>query len=257
MGRLLKILGIVFLVVIVLFAGLLFWAQTSGAALQEEFFQAVGSGKSDQVLALCDPALREQIDEPVLVAWIAAVNDRLGPYQGLRKTDFDTSSKLVDGATLTESKGTVDFQKGSARSELFFRDGLLVKFSVESDQLRDKWFQGPASNDLYRERGKQFLTHLAAGEADKARAMMHEALQEAMPLDKLQASLAALREKTGALKSIAWVKDEFEDKDGQRLKVFYRAEFEKRPMAGDVQFRFVGLKGHILAFDLAEPDKAK
>ena len=253
MGRLLKVLGLVFLVLVVLFAGLLFWAQRSGSELQGKFFSAIASGKSEQALALMDPALGNEIDEPVLAAWMAAVNAKLGPCQGLRKSDFHTSSELKDGATLTRSKGTVDFQKGAAQSELVFRDGLLVKFSVESEHLGDKWFQGPASNELYHERGKQLLTLLALGDAAKAHAMMHEALKEAMPLEKLQKLLAALREKTGALRSITWQKDEFENKDGQRLKVFYRAEFEKKPMAGLVQFRFVGLKGHILAFDLSEP----
>lgn len=256
MGRFLKILGLVFLVLVVLIAGLLFWAQRSGAELQDKFFRAIASGKSEQALALMDPALREKIDEPVLAAWMAAINAKLGPCQGLRKTDFQTSSEIKDGATLTRSKGTVDFQKGAARSELVLRNGLLVQFSVESERLGDKWFQGPATNELYHERGKQLLTLLASGDAAKARAMMHEALQEAMPLEKLQGLLAALREKTGALRSITWQKDEFEDKDGQRLKVLYGAEFEKKPMAGMVQFRFVGLQGHILAFDLSEPGKA-
>lgn len=255
MGRLLKVLGAVFLVLLLLFAVLLFWAQRAGSGLQQQFFSAVGSGKTDEVLTLMHPALRAEIDEPVLAAWITAVNARLGPCKGLRKTDFNTSSNRVDGATITESKGTVDFERGTSRSELVFRDGQLVKFLIESDQLGDKWFQGPANTRFYQERGKQLLTHLASGDPAQAHAMMHEALQKAVPLEKLKQNVASLRDKAGALQSVAFEREEFDDKDGQRLKVFYKVQCQKKPLAGMVQFRFIGLKGHVLAFDLAEPDQ--
>jgi hypothetical protein len=255
MGKLLKALGVVFLVLVVLFAGLLFWGARKGAELQGKFFAAVGSGKTDQVLKLMDPVLVADIDEPVLAAWMTAFNAKLGPFQALRKTDLSTSARLVDGDTVTESKGVVDFQSGSAKSELVFRNGLLLKFHIQSEQLGNKWFQGPADKTLYRERGKQLLTHLAKGESEQAFAMMHEDLRQAMPLDKLQKSGAAMREETGPLKSIAWEKDEWDGKDGPRLDVHYRAEFEKKSMAGLVRFHFQGLKAHILKFSLSDADR--
>lgn len=255
MGKLLKIMGVVFLVLVVLFVGLLFWAARTGGELQEKFFTAVGSGKTDKVLKLMDPALVAEIDEPVLAAWIAAIQTKLGPYQGMRKTDFDTSSRLIDGVTFTQSKGMVDFQLGSAKSELVFRNGMLVKFNIDSEQLGDNWFHGPADKKFYHERGQRLLTHMAQGQPDQAFGMMHEALQKAMPLEKLRKTIATLREKTGPLKSLAWESDKWDEKDGQCLDVHYRADFEKKPMAGMVQFRFLGLKGHIQAFNLSDVDK--
>jgi hypothetical protein len=254
MGKLLKVLGLAFLVLIVLFAGLLFWAARAGSKLQEEFFAAVGTGKTDTVLAIMAPTLRAEIDEPMLAAWIATINTKLGPYKGMRKTDFNTSSRLVDGVTVTQSVGTVDFEHGTAKSELVFHNGQLAGFHLQSEQL-GRQSPAPANNDFYRERGQQFLTHLAGGDLALAFAMMHPELQKAVPLEKLKASTTALREQGGPLQSVVWEKEQAEAADGQRLKLFYKVQLAKQAKTGMVTFQFHGLKGHLLAFELVNPDQ--
>ena len=90
MKKVLMILGVVFLVVIVGFVALLIWAQRSGNASQEAFFKAVGSGDATQVTAMFHPALREEVDEPVLAAWMQEVKSKLGNFTGLSKSHFNT-----------------------------------------------------------------------------------------------------------------------------------------------------------------------
>jgi hypothetical protein len=256
LGLMLKALGLVFLVLLVVVGGCLFWSYRTGAGLQQKFYAAVETGDSRQLLTLMAPELREKVDEPLLVTWIKAVNERLGRWQGMRRNGFHTSTEVDEGGTITGTMGTVDFERGSAHSKLTFRNGLLVTFSVESEQLGDEWRSRPNSNELYHERAKQFLTFLAQGDAPKASAMMHEELRKSMPLEKLKKDVARLREKSGVLKSLAWLKDEFEAKPAPHLKVYYRADFDKLDMDGMVDFGFIDFQGHIQGFELSPPDKS-
>ncbi|MBN1341582.1 MAG: hypothetical protein JXQ73_02830 [Phycisphaerae bacterium] len=250
MKKILMILGAVFLVLILVCAGVLVWAQRSGSSHQDAFFQAVLSGNAKQVMALFDPALCEQVDEPVLAAWVAAFRDNLGPYKGLSKTDFDTQSKIEGGATITESKGAVDFEKGQARSEIRFRDGKIVAFHVTSDALPDGWFKGPVGTELYRERGKAFLTDFLSGRPDDAFKMMHKRLQTKLPLEKLKAMTTDFVGKAGKLESIVYDSEVLTPGDVYTLRVVYKVACEKQKPTGTVEFQFDGMKGHLLAFNL-------
>ena len=250
MKKLLIILGIVFVVLIVLCAGVLFLAQRAGSTQQDAFFAAVESGDVEQVLKLFDSALKEEVDQPVLAAWVKTVNNNLGAYQGLSATDFDTSTKYEGGVKLTESKGTVNFEKGTARSELRFHNDLLVAFSVTSDRIPDDWFQGPADTAIYRRRGEEFLKKLLGGEVEAAYAMMHENLRQQMPLDQLNTSIPEFLGKVGSLKAVNCQSDSYSSEGGQRLKVIYSLDCEKSPATAEVEFQFVGMKGHILGFDV-------
>ena len=196
------------------------------------------------------PALREKIDPPILEAWMQEVRGKLGKFQGLSKTDFSTSTKYQGGTKLTESKGTVNFEHGTAQSELEFQDDQLISFFIRSDKIRDDWFKGPADATLYRERGQKFLTHFLNGEGEQAFSMMHEALQKQMPLAKFNTLMAGITAKAGKLQSITHTEDRFDTSEGQRLKVFYLVECANARTTAQVDFQFVGLKGHLVAFDL-------
>jgi hypothetical protein len=222
---------------------ILFWAQRAGSELQTSFFSAVESGDVKQVEALMHPALRKKIDPPILEAWMQEVRGKLGRFQGLSKTDFSTSTKYQGGKKLTESKGTVNFEHGTATSELEFQDDQLVAFSIRSDKIGDDWFKGPTDSTFYRERGQQFLTHFLNGEAEQAFSMMHESLQKAMPLEKLKTLMTGVTAKAGRLQSIAHTEDRFDASKGQRLKVLYQVKCANSQTTAQIDFQFVGLKG--------------
>lgn len=249
-------LGAVALVAIVVCAGALFWAQSAGSELQEKFFRAATSGDPAQVLAIFHPRLREEVDEPVLAAWMKVVRSELGAFQGLSKTNFNTSARFEGGASIVESEGAVNFEKGSADSKLLFRDGQLVEFHIKSDRIPDDWFHGPEDTALYRTRGKEFLTHFLGGKTDAAFAAMHKSLQEAMPRDKLQSLIDEFQEKAGKLQTITEKEDGSDDKDGYRLIVNYAIRCEKTPLTAALKFGFVGLKGHLVGFDVHSEDAA-
>jgi hypothetical protein len=196
------------------------------------------------------PALKEEVDEPVLATWMAVVKKNLGGYQGLSKTDFNTSSKYEDGRKITESSGTVNFEKGQAHAELVFHDGKLVKFFVKSDKLPGDWFTGPTGTELYRERGKEFLTRFMSNQPDAAFSMMHAALKDKMPLDTLTKLVVDNCSKAGKLRAVTYQSENYDPK-GQILEVRYALECENARAKPLVKFEFAGLKGHLVAFDLS------
>ena len=66
----LKTLGIIFLVLIVAFVGLLIWGYLKGSDIQEDYYEAVLSGDADRVLDMLHPEFRKDVDKPVLAAWM-------------------------------------------------------------------------------------------------------------------------------------------------------------------------------------------
>jgi len=253
MKRILVWLGVVFLVIIAGVVVLLVWGQRSGQARQEAFFKAVMSGDPKQITAMFDPALCDEVDEPVLVAWMKAAKDSLGAFKGLAKTDFSTNVKYESGAKLTESSGKVLFEKGEARSELVFRDEKLIKFNIASDRIGADWLKAAAVDPaLYRQRGETFLTTFMGAQPKDAFALMHPDLQKEAPQATLQTMADTLAGGYGKIKSVKHEKDEA-DPSGTALRVLYRVEGEKGKGTADVLFRFVGLKGHILEFHVSRP----
>ena len=97
MGKILKILGVLFLLVIAGFVALMFWAHGSGADKQEAFFTAVYSGDPAKVLALCDPRMADEVATPMLATWMRVFTERHGDFKGLSPTSFSTS-KRIEGA---------------------------------------------------------------------------------------------------------------------------------------------------------------
>jgi hypothetical protein len=239
-------LGVIFAALIVGFVGLLFWAQRTGSQQQDRFFQAVMSGDPNTVLVLCDPALREQIDAPVLAAWMVQVRKQLGSYKGLSKANFSTHANSNEQGSFVESKGTVNFEQGDASSELKFRNDLLVKFSIESDKMAG-WFTGPTDTTLYRERGEQFIRKFFARDTKGASNMMHEQLRLNVPEEKLKTMIDDVIGGAGPLKSIEFQDAKF-DAEKQKLVVSYRVICENETLNATVSFEFIGLKGHLLGF---------
>lgn len=254
--RILVILGVLFVLVLLLCGGLVYWAKSVGTARQEQFFAAVNSGKAADVLPLMHPALVAEIDEPVLQAWMNEFNQRLGKFQGLSVLDFHTEARQEKNLTLLESSGTVNFEKGKAESNLTFHDDKIVRFQVNSDEMPKEWFKGPADSGLYRQRGEEFLRFALDGQPEKAFAMMHAALQDKMPLETLRSGVGKAMAEGGKLKAVTFEREEFEGGEGKEsLKLFYKIQMEKAVLSGSVVFRFIGLKGHLVAFDIKPAEK--
>jgi hypothetical protein len=195
------------------------------------------------------PSLRQEVDEPVLAAWMAALRQNLGTYRGLRVIGSHTNIGYDNGVKTIETRGTVKFEKGTAQSEIHYRDDRIVKFNIDSGQLPDDWFEGPEGTELYHQRGKEFLANLLSGKTEAAHQMAHENFRNEISREKLEAMMAKIRAQAGKLESVRYKSERFVAKaKHQVLTVFYNLQCEKGELPGKVVFQFVGLKGHIVAF---------
>jgi len=250
MKKVLAVLGVLFLGMLLLCGGVLFWSFRTGSQAQEKFFSAVSSGDTKQVVDQLHPAMMDQIDEPVLGAWMKAVKTNLGSFQGLGASNFNTSSNYENGQWITKSNGTVNFELGDATSNLVFQDGLITSFLIESDKLPKGWFQGPEDTTIYRQRGEAFLSAMHSSEADAAFEMMHSALQEAVSRKQLSEIAAAITEARGPVKSIAFKNESFSTDGTEKLTIYFDVTCENDTAVAALDFQFIGLKGHLTAFQL-------
>ncbi len=62
--------------------------------------------------------------------------------------------------------------------------------------------------------------------------------------------IADFTSKAGKVKSITYESEALESGEVYTLKVIYKIECEKGKPTGTIKFKFDGLKGHLLAFNL-------
>ena len=251
MGKVLKILGLVFLVLVVGIVGLFVWAHKSGAGKQEEFFEAVYSDNPANVMAMFHPAMSEEVDEPVLATWMRVFKERHGEFKGLSATNFSTNKEIQDGVGVLSTEGTVNFANGTARSKLVFRDGQITNWSVESEKMTQDWFEGPDDTTFYQQRAKTVLTHLLSNEPAKAFALFGPALRESSPMTRTADIAERAPKILGELESITFMDESFEVTDtGQYLTVRHAVTCKKTSAVGTVRFRFSKMKGLITQFSI-------
>lgn len=248
MKKVLMVLGVVFLILVIGFVALLIWAHGAGETQQEQFFQAVGTGNPQKVLDLCAPALADDLDVPVLKMWMDGLNRRLGAYKGLSKSNFKTSSNTNNGVKVVESEGKALFEKGEAQAKFRSVDGKIVAFEVTSDKLKPgDWFVKPPM-DYYRKKGENLITLLLTGKEADARSMMHPSLQKEYPLTKAQADAKQVLAAIGPVQSVTLDTEEFTEGDSPMLIVRGTVTGQKGIFSAMVKYRFIGMKGHIIAW---------
>ncbi|HKD36369.1 MAG TPA: hypothetical protein VKB78_06195, partial [Pirellulales bacterium] len=238
------VLGVVFVALVGLFVALLIWAHKAGADAQEKFYAAMESGDSEKMMDLLSPTLRTQVDPPVMAAFMRLFESKLGKYQGLRSTDFHSSSKYVNGVSRLESVGIVDFEKGEANSEVIYFDGKLAGFHISSPLLPENWFEGPTTTVLYRDEGKTFLQELLNGD-DAAVTVLLPEMQKKSSFGELKKKSEAMIADAGMLKSVDFQSEKADVTDGYRLTATYALHFDRKDLTAKVDFRFSGLKGGV------------
>lgn len=258
MGKILIILGVVFLVLVLGFVALLFWAHGEGEVQQQKFFDAIASGDPDKLIAMMDLGSTGPVDPPVLKMWMDRVNEQLGKYEGLAAGDFSTSKNLTAAGTVVESGGTANFEKGQADVRLTLLGDKIVGFKVNCDALKGNWLRLPIEGPFYRDRAKKFIKHLIDLEIDAALAMIHEKLREQFTPEKFRAGMEALVKQSGKLESITVIDEKFIDgEEDKSLKIVFLCQFEKGRLLAYVRFDFDSVRGHLLAFKIpCSPEQA-
>ena len=230
-------------------------ANRVGDSVQRDFFAVVATNDPALFLKAADPRMHDEIDAPLLQQWMQALNERLGPYRGLDASDFHSSTRFENGNRIVETKGTVEFEKGAAYSELTYVNEKLAHFHVTSKQMEDNWFREPDDTTIYRAQAETFYAELATENADAAFEIMSEELQRNVPIERFRELVAKIKEGLGTLDTIHFVDDEFleSEKDGQRLIVRFKLVGTGATYLADVVFVFGGLKAQFIEFN-ASPE---
>jgi hypothetical protein len=248
MGKVLKILGVVFLVLVVAIVALLVWAHGKGEKEMTTFFQAVETGQPEKVRALMAPELAKEFDPPIFKMWLDAFNERMGSFSGLAKSNFNTKTQATGNGTVTVIEGTAMFEKGEAEVSMQYTDGKMTFLKINSDAMEKNWFSKP-DEEFYKARAKEFIEDLTALRAEAAMAMMYPALYEQVSQEQLVEGMTKFREKYGQLKTITF--DDVLFKSGSNdgaMRLLMKCECEKQTVPAYVDFQFLGMRGQIVAF---------
>ncbi len=221
---------------------------TAQADIQEDFFKAVQSGQVKQLTKQMRPELLVEVDEPVLAAWMNAINEKLGSVKSIQQTGFANEGGLTN--RIKTSDATIQFEHGTATSSLKTMNGEIIGFNVTSPELGDDWFQGPTDTRVYEEMGITFVKRFLGGQTDDAYAMCHPALQEVISVESFVEMSRSIRENAGALKSATFKSSRMDLlDDGQTLFLNFDISCEKATGTCEIKVQFVGMKGHLLGYD--------
>ncbi len=232
-------------------AALLFFAHKKGTEVQSAFYEAVLSGDVAAVKARFAPEVRDQIDDPVLAAWMAAVKEHLGDFKGISSSNFSTSVRTENGRDVVESTGVAEFEKGTAKSGLKLVDDLIVAWKTESDTLPDNWFTELEDASFYVDGAEVFVLALFQGDAEKARGLVSEQLREKLAGKAFEDGLVGVNAHYGATKGLAFRRHEFKAGPPQSITLYLGPlGIAAGSKAVTVTYQFDGMRGVITGFNL-------
>lgn len=250
MGTFLKVAGALALVVGAGIVALLFWSHGAGEDAQRGFYEAVGSGDPDRLLARFDPEMLELVEPGPLKVWMDSVATHLGAFKELSGSNFSTSKETQNGRSVVKSEGKVIFEKGEGQSLLTLLDDKVVRFELRSDKLPDPWMDHAPEAAPYVERAVAFAGHLLAGRIAEAQALMFEALRAQVPDEELAQGMAELRAGLGADPRITAGEPAFTGGKTPTLRIPIEVHGEGRRAEGHVTFQFTPWKGLLTAYRL-------
>ncbi|NND98296.1 MAG: hypothetical protein HKN47_13300 [Pirellulaceae bacterium] len=225
-------------------------AATSSRSTQRDFFQTIQAGGTSALINEMHPALIDQIDAPVLDAWVDAVHRELGDVTDIQQTAFHTS--VTNEQTTIQSTATITFERGTATSELTTVDGKIVGFDITSKRLIN-WLTEPTSTEIYESRGKRFLMEMLSGNPQQARAMVHQGLKDVITLEQLTAMATQLQSQSDSQVTptiTAKSASMNPEKEAPELLVQFEIVDGDQTRQAEVAFQFEGMKGHILGFQI-------
>lgn len=215
---------------------------------QQVFFEALATGEPARVQALMSPALAGEVDEPVLAAWMQAINERLGQVRAIAAIDSPAPPTSASGATSTTSR--VRFERGTATATLYVTGGRLQAFTVNSPDLGDDWFQGPISTQMYQDLGARLIEKILASEADGAYDLSAPSVRETIGRDGMARMVAHIAEQWGPPTSVTCEDSRLDlSPESQRLILTYNVTSRRASGTCEVQIQFLGMKGHLMGFD--------
>ena len=215
--------------------------------VEDRFYQSIGQGDLETAYQLFHPALREEVDRPVMGAWVEAAQANLGPCLSIERIESSQTQQLT--CVRLEVSSKITFEKGVADGTLTILDGQIVAFEVQSEKMVD-WFQGPSEIGLYSETAEAFMTAFLSNEVAAAWERMHPALQETVGKDAFEAMMARVASNGGTVKNLQMRSHQFTlEDDSQTLILMYDLQCQWASGTCKIEFGFAGMKGHLMAFD--------
>lgn len=213
----------------------------------QEFFAAVASREPARLTAMMSPALAAEVDEPVLEAWMQAINERLGAATAITATD--SPAPPASTADMARTTARVRFERGTATSTLYVADDRLQAFGFDSPDLGDDWFRGPTSTQMYQDLGARLIAKILANDADGTCDLCAPAVRETVGRDGMAEMVAHLADRWGPAESVTCEDARLDlSPQSQRLILTYNVASRRASGSCEVQVQFLGMKGHLMGF---------
>ena len=217
------------------------------SSLENRFYQSIGRGDVDTLCQMLHPALRAEVDRPVMEAWVEVVQARLGHCQSIERIASSRTQQLT--GLRWEGSSKVTFAKGVADGSLSTFNGQILSFQVQSEKMLD-WFQGPRQIELYTATAEAFMTAFLATELTPAWELIHPALQDVVGREGLKTMMTRVVDNGGPLQGLQLKSHRFSLEGGNpTLFLLYDLQCEQANGACQLEFQFVDMKGHLLGFD--------
>ncbi|MCM2373113.1 hypothetical protein [Aporhodopirellula aestuarii] len=235
-----------------------YFATSATQAYQRPVFETIVAEDPEAFLDLCDPTLRTEVDAPVMLAWMKEVNAVMGECQFESGTNFNIHYDGSPGKSVVTTSGEMTFENGVASSEFVFQNDKLIKFKINPDKLGNDWFTGPASDELYRERTKEFFTQLLERNYEKMKPLMHESFIEVANDEVLDGIVDKVDVWLGENPTVMITEVENRISEDEGLIVHALLEGSEGTADASATFKFDGMKGTVLSFvaDRANPTPA-
>ena len=257
MKNFLKVLGGIFLALILLFVGLIVYGQRSGEARLADYFKAAQGGSVAELQATLDPELAEIVDPELFARFIKALSDRYGEFEDIETNGFQFSEKEIGGKKVAEYRGTMVFAKGEVPLKVTFRDDKLAGLTIEDQALGQEILAAsagaPDNLSAYQAKGQAFWEAAASGEAGAAFSMMSEPLQRAVGADTFAAKVGKVFG-GHTLKEVRFLSSAVEPGEEPRVELHYQLVVDDETIDAQTTFQFANFKGHLVAFNLGTDD---
>ncbi|MEZ4379905.1 MAG: hypothetical protein R3A79_01055 [Nannocystaceae bacterium] len=253
MKNFLKVLGGIFLALILLFVGVLVYGQQSGEARLADYFKEVQAASIADLQGTFDPELAEIVDTELFARFIKALSDRYGAFKDIEAGAFQFSEKLINGKKVAEYRGTMVFERGELPLKVTFRDGKLAGLTVEDQALGRELLSDSAGTPdnltAYQAKGQAFWEAAARSDADAAFAMMSEPLQRTVGAEPFKAKVSQVFA-GHALKEVRFLSSAVEPGEAPKVELHYQLVVDDATIDAQTTFEFANFKGHLVAFNL-------
>lgn len=250
-----------FLLMAALFAGLMWYGQSSGEAVAKDFFAHVASEPPASFDKYVHPALQDKAEPEMISMFFRELLSQHGSFQGLSMNGMSFSDNTTNGERTQEFKGTFRFEKKEIPLELKFQNGLLIAFEVQDKQIGRAILEAstkiPAGCETkFAKRTELFWRAATAGDPAIAFEMLNEALKEQFGRDKFVQTFGDITAKLGKMENIRFVSSRPKEPNSSKALFFFSLDFaNEKSVSVHSTVEFAMFQGHQVGFQIPTDEK--